>query len=109
MNTYGAVTATHELALALLLRTARGRKGRCDMHRCGDVRKFVAVALALGVVANAGGKPALAKAPHLADTARPAAIHECNIKADKYSPITQLPDQFAVYGTCMTNRRQRFG
>ena len=104
MNTYGAVTATHELALALLLRTARGRKGRCDMHRCGDVRKFVAVALALGVVANAGGK-----APHLADTARPAAIHECNIKADKYSPITQLPDQFAVYGTCMTNHRQRFG
>jgi hypothetical protein len=102
MNTYGAVTATHELALALLLRTARGRKGRC-------VRKFVAVALALGVVANAGGKPALAKAPHLADTARPAAIHECNIKADKYSPITQLPDQFAVYGTCMTNHRQRFG
>ena len=59
MNAYDAVPATHELALALLLRTARGRKGRCDMYRCGDFRKFFAVALALGVVANAGGKPAL--------------------------------------------------
>ena len=108
-HTCDAVIATHELALALLLRTARGCKGRCDMCRCGDFRKFVAVALALGVVANAGGKPALAKARHLADTARPTAIHECNIEADKYSPITQLPNQFAVYGTCMTNHRQRFG
>jgi len=79
------------------------------MHRCGDFRKLFAVALALGVLANAGGKPALAKGRHSTDVARPAAIHECNIKADKYSPITQLPDQFAVYGTCMTNRRQRFG
>ena len=109
MNTYDAVPATHELALALLLRTARGRKGRCDMYRCGDFRKFFAVALALGVVANAGGKPALAKARYLADAARPTAIHECNIEADKYSPITQLPNQFAVYGTCMTNHRQRSG
>jgi hypothetical protein len=99
MNTYGAVTATHELAFALLLRTARGRKGRCDMHWCGDFRKFFAVALALGVLADAGGKPALAKTRHSADAARPAAILECNIEADKYSPITQLPNQFAVYGT----------
>ena len=82
MSTYDAVTATHEPALALLLRTARGRRGRCDMYRCDDIRKFFAVALALGVVANAGGKPALAKARHLADAARPAAVHECNIEAD---------------------------
>ena len=34
MNTYDAVPATHELALALLLRSASGRKGRCDMYRC---------------------------------------------------------------------------
>jgi hypothetical protein len=68
-----------------------------------------AVALVLGVLANAGGKPALAKDRHSTDVVRPVAIHECNIRADEYSPITQLPDQFAVYGTCMTNRRQRFG
>ena len=65
------------------------------MYRCGEFRKFFAVAFALGVVANAGGKPALAKARYLADAARPTAIHECNIEADKYSPITQLPNQFA--------------
>jgi hypothetical protein len=52
-----------------------------------------------GVLADAGGKPALAKTRHSADAARPAAILECNIEADKYSPITQLPNQFAVYGT----------
>ena len=80
------------------------------MYRwCGDFRKFFAVALALSMVANAGGKPALAKGRHLADAARPAAIHECTIEADKYSPITQLSNQFAVYGTCMANHGQRFG
>src|SRR5215510_6644762 len=104
------MTATHGPGRALLLRTWTPRsQGRCDMHWCSDFRKFFAVALALGVLANAGGKPALAKARHLADAARPAAILECNIEADKYSPITQLPNQFAVYGTCMTNHRQRFG
>jgi len=30
-------------------------------------------------------------------------------EADKYSPITQLPNQFAVYGTCTANHGQRFG
>ena len=108
MNAYD-VAATHGPVRALLVRTARGRQGRCDVHRCGDVRKFFAAALALGVLANTGVKPALAKARHLADAARPAAILECNIEADKFSPITQLPNQFAVYGTCMTNHRQRFG
>ena len=42
------------------------------------------------------------------DAARAAAIHDCNIEADKYSPITQLPNQFAVYGTCMAEHGQRF-
>jgi len=66
-------------------------------------------AVALGVLASAGGTPALAKARQLANAATPAAIYECNIEADKYSPITQVPNQFAVYGSCMTNHRQRFG
>jgi hypothetical protein len=42
------------------------------------------------------------------DAARAAAIHDCNIEADKYSPITQLPNQLAVYGTCMAEHGQRF-
>ena len=42
------------------------------------------------------------------DAARAAAIHDCNIEADKHSPITQLPNQFAVYGTCMAEHGQQF-
>jgi hypothetical protein len=61
------------------------------------------------VLAGAGGKPAFAKDRHLSNAGRPAAIHDCNIEANKYSPITQLPNQFAVYGTCMVNHGQRFG
>ena len=79
------------------------------MNGRGNSRKFLAVALALGVLANTSGNPAFAKGRHSTGAARPAAIHECNIEADKYSPITQLPNQFAVYGTCMTNHGQRFG
>ena len=109
MNTYNAVTATHGPGRALSLRTTRGRQGRCDMHWCVDFREFFAVVLALGVLADAGWKPALAKARDSADAARPAAILECNIEADKYSPVTQLPDQFVGYEPCMTNHRQRFG
>ena len=42
------------------------------------------------------------------DAARAAAIHDCNIEADKYNPITQLPNQFAEYGTCMAEHGQWF-
>ena len=63
------------------------------MKKRGDSRKFLTVALALGVLANAGGKLAFAD-----DT-----------EAVKYSPITQLPNQFAVYGACMASHGQRFG
>jgi hypothetical protein len=79
------------------------------MKKRGDSRKFLTVALALGVLANAGGKLAFAKDHHLTDPARPPAIHDCNTEAIKYSPITQLSNQFAVYGTCMANHGQRFG
>ena len=79
------------------------------MKKRGDSRKFLTVALALGVLANAGGKLAFAKDHHLTDAARPAAIHDCNTEAVKYSPITQLPNQFAVYGACMARHGQSFG
>ena len=76
------------------------------MKKRGDSRKFLTVALALGVLANAGGKLAFAE-DH--EAARPAAIHDCNTEAVKYSPITQLPNQFAVYGAYMASHGQRFG
>jgi hypothetical protein len=79
------------------------------MKKRGDSRKFLTIALALGVLANAAGKPAFAKDRHLTGAARPAAIHDCNTEAGKYSPITQLPNQFAVYGTCMAKHGQQFG
>ena len=79
------------------------------MKKRGDYRKFLTIALAIGVYANAGGNPTFAKDRHLTNAGRPAAIHDCNIEADKYSPITQLPNQFAVYGTCMANHGRRFG
>jgi hypothetical protein len=63
--------------------------------------------------ARRNGLHAYAMARHHArrttlDAARAAAIHDCNIEADKYNPITQLPNQFAVYGTCMAEHGQRF-
>jgi len=41
--------------------------------------------------------------------ARVTAIHDCNVEANKFNPITQLPNQFAVYATCMTKHGQIFG
>ena len=39
---------------------------------------------------------------------RPAAIHACNDEAAKYLFYTWQTAQFAVYGTCMAKRGQRF-
>ena len=63
------------------------------MKKRGVSRKFLTVALALGLLANAGGKPAFAKAREVIGSAKTTAIHDCNIEANKFSPITQLPNQ----------------
>jgi hypothetical protein len=42
-------------------------------------------------------------------SSRATAIHDCNIEANKFNPITQLPNQFAEYGTCMAKHGQPFG
>jgi len=34
-------------------------------------------------------------------SAKLTAIRDCNIEAIKFSPITQLSNQFAVYGSCI--------
>jgi len=72
-----------------------------------DSLKVLAAAMVLGVLANTSATPVYAK-----DTAEPArvtAIHDCNVEANKFNPITQLPNQFAVYATCMTKHGQIFG
>lgn len=40
------------------------------------------------------------------DAARDAAIHECNVRADKYSDMTWETMKSAVYGTCMAEHGQ---
>jgi hypothetical protein len=92
-----------------ILPDCNGIKGRDDMKKRGVSRKFLTVALALGLLANAGGKPAFAKDREVIGSAKATAIHDCNIEANKFSPITQLPNQFAVYGTCIVRHGQPFG
>jgi len=79
------------------------------MNRRVGLLKFLTIAFALGALLSAGATQARAKERNVNSSSRPSAIHDCNIAADKYSPITQLPNQFAVYGTCMTEHGQRFG
>jgi hypothetical protein len=77
------------------------------MKKRADTLKVLVAAMVLGVLANTSATPVYAK-----DTAEPArvtAIHDCNVEANKFNPITQLPNQFAVYATCMTKHGQIFG
>ncbi len=45
--------------------------------------------------------------PVVPSAARDAAIHECSVKAGKWSMITWQTTQFAVYGTCMAEHGQQ--
>ena len=74
-----------------------------------DSLKVLAAAMVLGVLANTSAIPAYAKDHDMAESARVTAIHDCNVEANKFNPITQLPNQFAVYTTCMTKHGQIFG
>jgi hypothetical protein len=79
------------------------------MRNRADFVKIPALAIALGMFANAGVAPVFAKDRDLIGPARATAIHDCNIDANKFSPITQLSNQFAEYGTCMARHGQPFG
>jgi len=79
------------------------------MNKHIDSLRFLTAALTLGMLANAGGTSALAADRNTIGSVRSTAILDCNIKANKFLPITQLPDQFAEYGTCMANHGQKFG
>ena len=79
------------------------------MKKRVDLLKCLAAAFALGGLANAGATPAFAKDLDMIGPSRATAIHDCNIEANKFNPITQLPNQFAEYGTCMAKHGQPFG
>jgi hypothetical protein len=76
------------------------------MKKRRDSRRLLTVALALALLANTGGKHAIAKDRDVIGSARATAIHDCSIEANNFSPITQLPNQFAVYGTYITRHGQ---
>ena len=79
------------------------------MKKRADLLKCLAAAFALGGLVNAGAIPAFAKDRDMIGSPRATAIHDCNIEANKFNPITQLPNQFAEYGTCMAKHGQPFG
>jgi hypothetical protein len=74
------------------------------MKKRADSLKVLAAAMVLGVLAGA----AHAKDRDVAESSRVTAIHDCNVEANKFNPITQLPNQFAVYATCMAKHGQIF-
>ena len=71
--------------------------------------RALATAITLGVLANTIVIPAFAKGHDMTGSARATAIQDWNIEANKFNPITQLPNQFAVYGTCMAKHGQSVG
>jgi len=79
------------------------------MRKRPSLSKLSAVAIAFGVLANVSVAPVFAKDRDVIGPARVTAIHDCNIDANKFSPITQLSNQFAEYGTCMARHGQPFG
>ena len=79
------------------------------MKKRADTLKVLVAAMVLGVLANTSAIPAYAKDHDMAESARVTAIHDCNVEANKFNPITQLPNQFSVYATCMTKHDQIFG
>jgi hypothetical protein len=101
-------------AIALLACFMTRRTKMIDKAKFALIGAVAAVLFASPALARAGVHDARRNGLHAYgmeaqhEAARAAAIHDCNIEADKYSPITQLPNQFAVYGTCMAEHGQRF-
>jgi hypothetical protein len=64
--------------------------------------KRALVGLALGLSVAALASPGFAQRREDRNNAREqAAIHECSVKAGKYSNTSQLTEQFGVYRACM--------
>ena len=78
------------------------------MKKRADFLKVLAAAMVLGVLASTSATPVNAKDRDVVESSRVTAIHDCNVEANKFNPITQLPNQFAVYATCMVKHGQIF-
>jgi len=60
------------------------------------------VRLALGLSVAAWASPGFAQRQEDHNSAREqAAIHECSVRAGRYSNTSELTTQFAVYNACM--------
>jgi hypothetical protein len=62
----------------------------------------IALSLAFGLSVAAWASPGFAQRQEDHNSAREqAAIHECSVRAGRYSNTSELTTQFAVYNACM--------
>jgi hypothetical protein len=71
-------------------------------------RKSALAGLALGLAVAGLASPSFAqRTEDRNDAARDAAVHECSVKAQRWSNTMWQTTQFAVYETCMAEHGQR--
>jgi hypothetical protein len=64
--------------------------------------------LALGLAVAGLASPSFAqRSENRTDRARDAAIHDCSVKASKWSNTMWQTQQFTVYSNCMTEHGQQ--
>jgi hypothetical protein len=65
-------------------------------------------AIAVGLAIASSATPGFAqRSDHRGDTARDAAIHDCSVKASKWSNTMWQTQQFTVYSNCMAEHGQQ--
>jgi hypothetical protein len=71
-------------------------------------RKNTLAALALGLAVAGLASPSFGqRAENPNNTARDTAIHECSVKASKWSNTMWQTQQFVVYSNCMAEHGQQ--
>jgi hypothetical protein len=64
--------------------------------------------IALGLAIAGSATPGFAqRSDYRSNAARDAAIHDCNMKASKYSNGAEQTRQFAAYSNCMVEHGQQ--
>ena len=64
--------------------------------------------LALGLMIAGSATPSFAqRADHHSAAARDAAVHDCSVKASKWSNTMWQTQQFTVYSNCMAEHGQQ--
>jgi hypothetical protein len=74
------------------------------------LKRYVAAALALGLATSAMATPSFAQRSEGGEAgmsaARAAAMHECNVKAQKYVEHTWGDNEIYIYRACMADHGQ---